>query len=303
MTYVNPVRAEKALNKLEGATISGSVLHAEPAKPSKPRDDRRGGGGGGGGGEEANSSLHVRGIGPDTTQESIKTLFSPYGNVREVRLPKNRETNANSGFGFVEYETAAEAATALAKLNHATLDGRTIDVAYSRSKALGGGRRDGRDDDRRGGRDSYGGGRDYGRGPPPPMMGYPAYPGYPAAGGRGAPAFPYGYMPYGMPMAGAGGRGGRETATAFPAAYPGGQAGYPYMDPRYMAQYAMMAAQQQGGMPGAPGAAGFAGPASAKKERRRGDSRSPSRSRSRSPARRGGSRSRSRSRSRDRKRR
>jgi cold-inducible RNA-binding protein len=302
---VNPVRAEKALKQLEGATISGSTLHAEPAKPPKSRDERRGGGGGGAA-EEANSSLHVRNIGPESTQESIKALFAPYGEVREVRLPKNRETGANAGFGFVEFETSGQAAAALAKLNHATLDGRTIDVAYSRNKALGGGRRDGRDDDRRGGRDGYAGGRDYGHGPPPPMMGYPAYPGYPAAGGRGgAPAFPYGYMPYGMPMAAAGGRGGRETGTAFPAAYPGGQAAYPYMDPRYMAQYAMMAAQQQqGGMPGAmPGAGGFGGPASAKKDRRRDDSRSPSRSRSRSPPRRGGSRSRSRSRSRDRKRR
>lgn len=240
-------------------------------------------------GSDANTSLHVRGVSTDTTEKSLETHFSEIGRVREVRLPKDRTTGVNSGFAFVEFEEPKDAAKALAVLNQSTLDGKTIELSYSKSK-IGAPRRD--DPRAAGGRnDRYGGGATmdpYRAGAP--LMGYPPY-GYPgaaaAAGGRGgAPtAFPpygmYPYMPYpgAAGMSGQGGRGGRDGTpnTAFPSygMPPMGAGAYPYMDPRYMAAYGMMAAQAM------PGAVPQTAPTSnsARKESRGRRSRSRSRSR------------------------
>lgn len=243
----------------------------------------------------ANSSLHIRNISNETTEDSLKNHFSSEGRIREVRLVKDRNTGANMGFAFVEFEDARDAAKAMASLAQSTLDGKVIQVSYSKTKALGGGRRDGREapqDDRRGGgRDRYGSsnsGDRYGAAGAgaAPLMGYPPY-GYPpgvAAGRAGMPAFPPYYMPYGAypgAAGGAGGRTGRDAAsTAFPAygMPPMGAGAYPYMDPRYLAAYGQMMAQ--GGMAGMAGQMP-AGPAATKKDSKGRRSRSRSRSRSR----------------------
>jgi len=306
LTYINYRVTERALRRLNGATLGGQTLFAEPAKAQRLRDSARSDD------SRPNTSLHIRNISSSTSVDSLQNYFSSIGPIRECRIPKNRDTGANQGFAFVEYESSDDASRALARLNHTRLDGAQIEIAYSKNKNA---RRE--NDDRRGGRgddrrrdDRRGGG--YGAAPGAPLMPYPY--GYPmgASGSRGGmPAIPPYYMYPGAAAAGAAGaggsgRGGRDAAgsgsgAAFPyGALPPQMAaayGMYAADPRWAAAYGMMAQQAAGG---AAAAAGY---------KREGRRRSRSRSRSRSPRRRdrsssrSNSRSRSRSRSRDRRRR
>jgi len=88
-----------------------------------------------------------------STEESIRNLFSQYGEVVSVKIPTDQMTGRPRGFAFVEMENAD---TAIAELNNYSFEGRNIkvDVAQERPRTGGGGgfNRGGG----RGGRDSGG---------------------------------------------------------------------------------------------------------------------------------------------------
>jgi RNA recognition motif-containing protein len=82
------------------------------------------------------------------TESSIRSLFTPYGNVERVSLVTDRDTGRSRGFAFVEMTDATEADRAIAALNGKELDGRALNINEARPKTEGGG-----------GRGGFGGGR------------------------------------------------------------------------------------------------------------------------------------------------
>lgn len=82
------------------------------------------------------------------TEESIRSLFEPYGTVERVSLMKDRDTGRSRGFAFVEMADAQEADRAISALNGANLGGRALNVNEARPKVdrggSGGGFRGGR---------------------------------------------------------------------------------------------------------------------------------------------------------------
>lgn len=83
------------------------------------------------------------------TEDSIRTLFAPYGNVESVNLMTDRDTGRSRGFAFVEM-AEADAEKAIKALNGTNLGGRTLNVNEARPKVDragqgGGGGRGGRD--------------------------------------------------------------------------------------------------------------------------------------------------------------
>ncbi|XP_049381538.1 uncharacterized protein LOC125846132 [Solanum stenotomum] len=63
-----------------------------------------------------------------TTSEQLKKIFSPFGVVTEARLVKDPRTQRPKGFGFVTFESEADAQSALNSLNGRIVDGRLIFV-------------------------------------------------------------------------------------------------------------------------------------------------------------------------------
>ncbi|XP_019263023.1 PREDICTED: cold-inducible RNA-binding protein-like [Nicotiana attenuata] len=63
-----------------------------------------------------------------TTNERLKKLFSPFGVVTEARLVKDPRTQRPKGFGFVTFESEADARNALSSINGRIVDGRLIFV-------------------------------------------------------------------------------------------------------------------------------------------------------------------------------
>jgi RNA recognition motif-containing protein len=79
-------------------------------------------------------SIYVGNLSYEVTQEDLTEVFSEYGTVRRVHLPKDRETGQFRGFAFVEMDTPEEEETAIAELDGAEWMGRHIKVNKARPK-------------------------------------------------------------------------------------------------------------------------------------------------------------------------
>lgn len=115
--------------------------------------------------------LFVGGLSWDTNDESLRAAFEKFGAIGEAIVIADRETGRSRGFGFVTFEGAESAQAAIAEMNGAVLDGRTINVNEAQERAPrggGGGGYGGGGGGGRGGRGGRGGGggggRDYDRG-------------------------------------------------------------------------------------------------------------------------------------------
>lgn len=118
--------------------------------------------------------LFVGNLSFSTTEESLMSAFSEFGEVVEARLMTERETGRSRGFAFVEMATPEAAAKAIEEMNGAMLDGRPLRVNEAEQRpdrggggGGGGGFRGGGGGGRggdRGGRGGGGGGRRNDRG-------------------------------------------------------------------------------------------------------------------------------------------
>lgn len=66
------------------------------------------------------------------TQDLI-TAFSPYGDIAEAKIIKDRESGRSKGFGFVTFINSDDAKQALT-MNGKELQGRTLRVNFARKQ-------------------------------------------------------------------------------------------------------------------------------------------------------------------------
>lgn len=66
--------------------------------------------------------------------EDLQKAFSAHGKVISAKVVTDKETRRSRGFGFVEFETEAEAAAAVQALNGSELKGRNIIVSEAKPK-------------------------------------------------------------------------------------------------------------------------------------------------------------------------
>ena len=105
--------------------------------------------------------LYVGNISFQTTSDQLVQAFSQYGTVLGAQIISDRETGRSRGFAFVEMHDGAD--EAIAAMNGAQLDGRTLTVNEAkpreerpRSGSGGGGYGGGSGGGRGGNRGGYG---------------------------------------------------------------------------------------------------------------------------------------------------
>jgi len=76
----------------------------------------------------------VRNLSRKTTEEELKALFEPYGEIASLTLVYDAETGCSKGFGFVEMPNTREAQKAMKKLNDENVGGNRIRVKVSRER-------------------------------------------------------------------------------------------------------------------------------------------------------------------------
>jgi cleavage stimulation factor subunit 2 len=72
----------------------------------------------------------------NTTEESLKEVFSRVGEVINIRICTDRETGRPKGYAFIEYADAATALSAIRNLDGADFNSRKLRVSYSNNSIL-----------------------------------------------------------------------------------------------------------------------------------------------------------------------
>ncbi len=74
----------------------------------------------------------------DATEEELRELFAPIGNVLRIHFPLDRETSRPRGFAFVEVEDNSAAQSAIQRLSNQLFRGRPLVVNEARARGEGG---------------------------------------------------------------------------------------------------------------------------------------------------------------------
>ncbi|XP_045152795.1 probable RNA-binding protein 19 isoform X1 [Echinops telfairi] len=133
--YRKPEQAQKALRQLQGLVVDSHKLEVriseralKPATTStrKKQVSRK----------QTTSKILVRNIPFQANSREIRELFSTFGELKTVRLPKKLAgTGAHRGFGFVDFLTKQDAKRAFQALCHSThLYGRRLVLEWADSE-------------------------------------------------------------------------------------------------------------------------------------------------------------------------
>ncbi len=79
-------------------------------------------------------NIYIANLNFDVQDEGLKNMFSPYGEVTSAKVITDRATGKSRGFGFVEMADEAASTKAIAGLDGATVEDRTISVSIAKPK-------------------------------------------------------------------------------------------------------------------------------------------------------------------------
>ena len=79
-------------------------------------------------------NIYVSNLSFAVQDEDLKGYFEDYGVVTSAKVIMDKYTNRSKGFGFVEMSDDAVAQKAIAELDGAMVDGRSIKVNVARPK-------------------------------------------------------------------------------------------------------------------------------------------------------------------------
>ena len=101
-------------------------------------------------------NIYVGNLSYSTTEDGLKEVFSPFGEVESATIIKDKFTGNARGFGFVDMPNDDEAKEAIAKLDQTEFEGRNLRVNEAKPPS--------NDRSSRGPRRDNGGGNGGGRG-------------------------------------------------------------------------------------------------------------------------------------------
>lgn len=85
-------------------------------------------------------TIFVGNIAPQATEDELRALFSEFGTVRKLELPRDIFSGRNKGFAFVDME-GHEARAAMSGLNGKSFMDSNLKVRDEKPKKKGRGRR------------------------------------------------------------------------------------------------------------------------------------------------------------------
>jgi RNA recognition motif-containing protein len=79
-------------------------------------------------------NIYVSNLSFNVQDEDLREFFAPYGEVTSAKVIMDRITNQSRGFGFIEMPDESASKKAIAELDGATVENRTIKVNEARPK-------------------------------------------------------------------------------------------------------------------------------------------------------------------------
>ncbi len=83
--------------------------------------------------------IFITGLPLEVGEDELTAVFGDFGQVKSLRIIKDRETNQSRGFGFVEMPNEDEAKEAIKRMNGGDYNGNRIKVAEAQEKPNTGG--------------------------------------------------------------------------------------------------------------------------------------------------------------------
>ncbi|KAL9253350.1 Heterogeneous nuclear ribonucleoprotein Q-like protein [Drosera capensis] len=80
------------------------------------------------------SEVFIGGISREATEEDLRELCEPIGEIHEARLMKNKDTGENKGYAFVAFKTKEDGQKAIEELKDKDFMGKTLRCSLSESK-------------------------------------------------------------------------------------------------------------------------------------------------------------------------
>jgi RNA recognition motif-containing protein len=79
-------------------------------------------------------NIFVGNLGSQVNEEQLQNLFTPFGEVKSVKIITDNYSGHSKGFAFVEMPRKAEAEQAMAKLNNSSYNAQLLVVNEARPK-------------------------------------------------------------------------------------------------------------------------------------------------------------------------
>lgn len=125
---------EAAVQQFNGYEFEGRQLRVNsgppPPKDSAPRFSR----GGGGPSSDSGNRVHVGNLSWKVDDSALTSLFSEVGEILEAKVIYERDSGRSRGFGFVTFNSAEDANSAIESLDGVDLNGRNIRVTAAEAR-------------------------------------------------------------------------------------------------------------------------------------------------------------------------
>ncbi|MDR2086647.1 MAG: RNA-binding protein [Dysgonamonadaceae bacterium] len=79
-------------------------------------------------------NIFIAGLSFKVNDTDLLNLFEEYGTISSAKVITDRQSGRSKGYGFVEIDDSEAANKAIAELNGAEYDGRTISVSEARPR-------------------------------------------------------------------------------------------------------------------------------------------------------------------------
>ncbi|VEN63853.1 unnamed protein product [Callosobruchus maculatus] len=81
-------------------------------------------------------TVYVGGLAEEVDEKILNAAFIPFGDIIDVQIPLDYESEKHRGFAFIEFESAEDAAAAIDNMNDSELFGRTIRVNLAKPQRI-----------------------------------------------------------------------------------------------------------------------------------------------------------------------
>lgn len=80
---------------------------------------------------KTNSTVYISNLSYERDRNGLKSMFSKFGIIKDIKIIVEPKTNQSRGMAFVEMATPAEAKKAIEGLNAKIVDGRTVKANWA----------------------------------------------------------------------------------------------------------------------------------------------------------------------------
>ncbi len=77
------------------------------------------------------NTVYISNLSYNRDRNGLKSLFSRYGTIKNIKIIMEPTTQQSRGMAFVEMSSVAEAKKAIEDLNQAMIDGRTVKANFA----------------------------------------------------------------------------------------------------------------------------------------------------------------------------